>query len=69
MSYYHWVIFFSAVYFLKSFVCFGYYPSTECTVGKDLLLICQLPFLSPDSFLCLTEAFQFHEVTCVTCCF
>ena len=52
--------------FLSS-LCFEYWPSVRCSVGEDPFPIWRLPFCPIGNILCLTEAFQFHEVLFINC--
>ena len=48
--------------FLSSLYILDISPLSDKELAKNILLFYRLPFCSINSALCLTEAFQFHEV-------
>lgn len=55
------------IQFLEFFTYFGYQPSVRCGVDENLLSLCRLLSYPFNGVLCLTEAFQFHEVAIINC--
>ena len=54
--------------FLQFFIYFGDQSSVRCGIGKDFFPFCRMSFSLIDCVLCLTEAFQFQEVSFIDCC-
>jgi hypothetical protein len=55
--------------FLRSLYILDTSPLLDVGLVKIFSESCRLPYCPIDSILCLTEAFQFHEVPFINCCF